>query len=322
MNLKLFNSTVIVLVFLISQIALAGQQAGQRPAAYLELGAGGVQNSMGGAAIADRSDVACGFWNPAGLSGLRGWQVQDQYSLLSLGQELNYFAVANGYQGHIFYGINFVYYSAGGDIEARNGPTLAPDSVFRDNEMTFMPSLAFRLNPRWSIGVNFKIMTQTFDSYSGLGFGEDLGTQFRLTKFTTFGLVVQDPFTFFNYDNSTGTIVPLTVKAGVCHEDEKLSGKLNFDLEWSADLGLRPRLGLEWRPADVLALRVGCWAGNLTGGVSGDGLSLNPTCGFGLVAPLGGNPGESSLELDYTLIPDPIISGRFIHQLAITGKFL
>jgi len=76
-------------------IALADQQGGQRPAAYLELGVGGMQDAMGGAAVADRNDVACGFWNPAGLTGLRGLQVEDQYTLLALNQQLNYLAFAN-----------------------------------------------------------------------------------------------------------------------------------------------------------------------------------------------------------------------------------
>lgn len=310
-----------MVVFLAATGAMADQQGGQRPAAYLELGAGGVQNAMGDAAVADRNDPACGFWNPAGLSGLRGFQIEDQYTLLPLGQQLNYFTLANGFRDFFFYGISSFIYSAGGNIEARVGPSLTPDSVFGDLEMTYLVSVAFRLSPRWSIGGNIKIETQNFDNYNGFGFGEDLGLQYRLTQYTTLGLMIQDPFTIFNYDNSTENIVPITVKAGVAQHDEQLNAKLNCELDWSADLGFQPRLGIEWRPMEVLALRGGCWAGDITGGISGGTFSLNPTAGFGILAPLG-SAGDGLLEFDYTLLMDRIVSGGLLHQIAITGKFL
>ncbi|HJT24005.1 MAG TPA: hypothetical protein VJ873_05480, partial [bacterium] len=212
-------------------------------------------------------------------------------------------------------------YSAGSNIEARVGPSLVPDSVFSDLEMTYLVSVAFRLSSRWSIGGNIKIMTQNFDNYSGFGFGEDLGLQYRITQYTTLGFMVEDPFTIFDYDNSTENIVPITLKAGVSHHDAQLDAKFNFDLEWSADLGLRPRAGVEWKPVEVLALRGGCWVGNITGGASGGAISLNPTAGFGVLVPFGSS-GDGLLELNYTLLTDRVISGGLLHQIEVTGKFL
>jgi hypothetical protein len=304
--------------FFTVQVVWADGAGGQRPAAYLELGAGGMQNAMAGAAVADHDDPACGFWNPAGLSGLRGFQTEAQYTLLAQGQSLDYLTLANGYRGFMFYGLSAFYYSAGGNIEARSGPSLLPDSVFTDTELTFLVSLAFRLEPRWSIGGNLKVMIQNFDNYSGFGFGEDVGLQYHISQSTTLGLMVQDPFTFFDYDNSTNNIVPFTLKVGIAHHEESLGAKVNFDMEWSGDLGLRPRLGLEWRPGDeVLALRAGCWVENLTTGVS-DAVSFNPTAGFGLFFPMG----DSLLEFDYTLLTDRMSPGTFFHQVDLTGKFL
>jgi hypothetical protein len=301
--------------------AYADQQGGQRPAAYLELGAGGTQNAMAGAAVAGRNDVANGFWNPAGLSGLRGFQVEDQYTVLSLGQQLNYLSFANGFREMFFYGISFLYYSAGGDLEARTGPSLNPDSVFGDTELAFLTSVAFRLDHSWSIGGNIKVLVQNFNNFNGFGLGEDLGVQYRVTKNTTLGFVIQDPFTFFDYDNSVEDIFPITVKAGIAQHDETLAAKWDFDLEWSSDLGVRPRLGVEWRPAEVLALRGGCWLGNITSGVSGGGLSVNPTAGFGLLIPVGENA-ESLMEFDYTILADRTDPGNLLHQISLTGKFL
>jgi hypothetical protein len=252
------------------------------------------------------------------LSGLRGFQFETQHTFLSLGQELDYLSLANGMRDIFFYGLTGIVYSAGGDIEARVGPSLAPDSIFGDTEFAFLLSMAMRLDPRWSIGWNLKVMTQNFNNYSGYGLGEDLGLQYRITRFTTLGLMIQDPFTFFSYDNNTSNIVPLTLRAGIAHHDESLSAKLDGDLEWSVDLGFRPHLGAEWRPAEVLALRAGFWAGNISGGVSGGSLSFNPTAGIGFLIPMG----DSLLELDYTLMTDRIDSGALLHQIDLTGKFL
>jgi hypothetical protein len=296
----------------------ADQQGGQRPAAYLQYGFGGPQEAMGGAAVGDRNDVACGFWNPAGLSGLRGLQVEAQDLLLPLNQQLYYLSVANGFQDKFFYGVTGAFYTPGGDLEARTGPTLQPDSLFSDTELTFLTSVAVRISPRWSFGGNVKIMTQNIGNFSGFGIGEDLGIQYRFSKHTTFGFVAQDPFTVFSYSNSNSQIFPATLKAGIAEHDENLSIKGNFDLEWSSDLGFRPRFGMEWRPAEVIAIRGGFWLGNLTSGASGGSLAFNPTCGIGIIVPMG----DSLMEFDYTLMPDRIVSGNLLHQVSVTGKFL
>ncbi len=306
------------LFFFLALPVLADQQGGQRPAAYLEYGAGGIENAMGGAAVADRNDAANGFWNPAGLSGLRGFQVEGHKTLMSLGQELDYITFANGFRDAFFYGLSWFNYSAGGDIEARTGPSLAPDSVFGDTEMTFLGSIAFKLDPQWALGWNIKVLTQNFNNFSAFGLGEDLGIQYRVTQYTTLGFMIEDPITFFSYNNSITDFIPPTFKSGISQRDERINAKLNFDLDWSPDLGLEPHLGIEWHPAEAFALRGGCWAENLTAGTSGGAILINPTAGFGIFVPMG----DSLVELDYTILTDRVEQGNFLHQVSITGKFL
>src|ERR1035438_1164794 len=57
---------------------------GQRPNAYMEYGVGGAQEAMAGAAAGLRDDPSCGFWNPAGLTGIKNIQIEAQNSFLSL----------------------------------------------------------------------------------------------------------------------------------------------------------------------------------------------------------------------------------------------
>ncbi|HVZ79485.1 MAG TPA: hypothetical protein VHE12_01640, partial [bacterium] len=256
----------LLLLMLVPVLGWPDQTGGERPAAFLQLGAGGVANAMGGAAVAARNDVSQGFWNPAGLTGTRGFQVEDQVSLLSLGQQLNYIALSNGYRDEIFFGLSFFYYSAGGDIEARNGPSLQPDALFGDTQIACLVSLAFKLDPRWSLGGNLKVLNESFNDFSGLGLGEDLGLQFRVDPRVTLGLMVQDPASFLGYDNHTESFLPPTFRIGAALSLPQNSLVAETDLEWSFDEGLRPRAGLQWQAADPLFLRAGAVVGNLTGG--------------------------------------------------------
>jgi hypothetical protein len=298
--------------------AVHAGEGGQRPAAYLQLGTGGMQQSMGGAAVGSRNDVSAAFWNPAGLSGIRGFQFEYQHGLLSLGRSLSYLSLASSYQGKVYYGVSGVYYSAGGDLEARSGPSLEPDRIFGDTELAFLAMAAVPLDPRWTLGVNLKVLLQDFDSFSGLGFGQDLGIQYRVTKHTTLGFAVQDVHTFIGFSNSTLEIVPATLKAGLAHREVEWSAKIHADAEWSEDLGLRPRLGVEWRPFDLLALRAGGRLDNLTAAPEGEGLSAHLTAGLGVFIPMDGG----LLEFSYSILPDRVQEGAALHQIALKGKFL
>jgi hypothetical protein len=316
----------IVFAALTTRVVLADQEGGERPAAYLELGVGGMQEAMGGAAVGDRNDVACGFWNPAGLTGLRGLQVEDQYTLLALNQQLNYLAFANSFRDKFFYGVSWIYYSAGNDLEARTGPSLNPDSIFSDTEMTFIGSIAFRFDPRWAMGLNIKVFNQSIGSFSSaVGFGEDLGLQYRVSRDTTLGFVIQDIYSSLTFNSPTSSstsdpqqIIPTTFKVGIADHEEQWNLKGTGDLDWSQDLGFEPHLGLEWRPLTAMALRGGVWAENLTAGASGGVPLVYFTAGVAILVPVG----TDLIEVDYSMLEDRIDAGALINQIAVTGKFL
>ncbi len=302
---------------------------GQRPDAYLEYGVGGVPEAMAGAAAASRDDPSCGFWNPAGLTGIKNIEVEAQNSFLSLNQTLDYFSIGANLQDKIYCGLTLLAYSAGNDLEARSGPSLNPDSAFGDSEIAGLVSGAFRLSPRWSAGFNLKLLLNSLGSIQnagGTGFGFDLGLQYRVDNDTTLGLAAQDPYTVFTYQNSITTVIPMTLRCGVNRWVESLQGTGAFDLEWSQDLGFRPRLGLEWFPFEILALRGGAWLGDLTSTGTGAQPNLNLTCGVGFIIPLHSsmlvrNSESDQILIDYSLLPDPQVTGAVLQQIAVSGKF-
>jgi hypothetical protein len=285
---------------------------------------------MAGAAVGVRNDPACGFWNPAGLTGIKNFQIEAQNTFLSLNQSLDYFSFGANLQDTVYCGFSLLVYSAGNDLEARKGPSMNPDSTFGDSEITGMLSGGFRLSPRWSGGFSLKLLLNSMGNIqnaNGTGFGFDVGVQYRIDNETTFGLTAQDPYTVYTYQDSTTTVIPTTVRWGVNRRENDLRGNWAFDLEWSQDLGLRPRLGAEWFPFDVLALRTGVWVGDLTVGNGQAQPSVNLTCGFGLYIPLKrsmipGRPWGDQFVIDYSLIPDPQQSGAVLNQITATAKFM
>jgi hypothetical protein len=300
--------------FALASTVWAGLAGGQRPAAYLQYGIGGVQSAMAGAAAAGRSDASCGYWNPAGLTGIRGFQVEEQWTFLPQNQVLNFFSLATAWRNRLFYGISWIAYSAGNDLEARESPTVLPDKTFSDLEMTFLMHFAYRLSPRWAVGLNLKLYTFNLDTLSGFGFGQDLSFQYRFTPNTALGVVFQDPYSTLSYSDTSNAVFPRTIKAGVAHRSKEWAATGNFDLEWSSDLGVRPRMGVEWRPINQLALRGGLWLGNLTTGAA---IDPNFTAGVGILAPLSG----SLMEFSYTILPDRVLHDLFLHQISLSAKF-
>ncbi len=303
---------------------------GQRPNAYTEYGVGGAPEAMAGAAVGLRNDPSCGFWNPAGLTAVKNIQIEAQNSFLSLNQSLDYYSFSANLQDSVYCGLSLLAYSAGNDLEVRNGNSMNPDSILSDAEYTGLLSGAFRLSPHWAGGFNLKLLLNNLgnvQSANGTGFGFDTGLQYRVDNDTTIGLVVQDPYTVFTYQDSFSTVIPTTFRWGMNRREESLRGNWAFDLEWSQDLGFQPRLGAEWFPFEVLALRAGVWAGGLNSGDNGVGPTLNLTCGLGILIPLRKSfvPRQSGVDqiiIDYSLIPDPQQPGAVLNQIAASGKFM
>jgi hypothetical protein len=273
---------------------------------------------MGGAAVASRNEPSCAYWNPAGLTGIKGFQFESQYTVLSQGRFLSALSLAGALKRETYFGFTFMSYSAGSDLEIRTGPTYDPEAVVGNLEMAFLLSLAAKLDRDWSLGGSLKLFVNALDDLSGIGFGNDLGVQRRLSKKTTVGFMVQDPISFLSYSDGPTEFFPTTLRLGVSHSEEKWGGKGTFDLEWSQDLGLRPRGGVEWRPFETLALRGGAWIGGLTGEGAGD-ILVRFTGGLGITIPTGDN---GLLEFGYSVLPDGLVTGGLLHQVSLKGKFL
>lgn len=291
----------------------AGNNGGLQPAAYLNLGFGGREEAMGGAAVGLSGSSSSTFWNPAGITKVQGTEVEMEDTTLSLNRSLFGLSFNANYENLYYMGLTGLYYSDGNDLEARSEPTVNPDSVFSDLNLAFLATAAFNLSPDWDLGFNLKVFVQSYGLSSlpaGFGIGEDLGVQYHPSAETTLGFVAQDPFSDFLYSDGTDAIFPQTLRWGVAQTFSGLHLTGDLDLEWQFALGLEPHAGLEWKPLDAIAFRGGYWV-ELNSGQDGFG------AGVGVFIPTGG----SRMEFDYTLLPDRLTPGQLNQQITLTGNF-
>jgi len=212
---------IAVSLFLASGQAGAEKYAGEP----FSLGVGARALGMGGATIAGPFDATSAYWNPAGLSYIRGRQIQFMHAE-TFGSLLNHdyigYAANNGRQ----YGLNaygaYLYYLGGGGIKITAFDSTAnwPYVVREDNHFDIMlgGSLAGRFRDRFAYGVTAKIIYRDIAVETAFGLGLDAGVIYTITPELTAALVVTDvTSTFLAYSNdNTETIFP-AVKPGLSY---------------------------------------------------------------------------------------------------------
>lgn len=165
-------------------------------APYLRMGVGARALGMGGAFTAVANDLTAGYWNPAGLTWTRGWQIGGMFSGgMDVDRKYNQIGFARN-AGWGAYGFNWL--NAGmTDIDQRDGMG-AQIGNFDFNDNAFMLSLA----KQWDIasfgltgkylheGVGANVAPGTDDAING--YGVDFGFGLQLTDEIRFGLNVQD----------------------------------------------------------------------------------------------------------------------------------
>jgi hypothetical protein len=286
--------------------AFAEDRGGERPATYMQMGFGGRQVAMGGAGTALTGGLASGLWNPANLTGVRTFQFYTQYAFLSQDRTLAFLSLGNKLErSPLSYAISWAYFSAGDDLEYRYGPSLEPVYLFSDSQMAFVVSTAYRLDARYSVGLNVKTHTHWIAESFGWGLGADLGFLARVGDATKIGFSVQDPISGVKFENSDSGRIPPSVKGGVSHLIWKPQITLSADLVYGADLGLEPHLGIEWMPGYGIGIRAGWAADHLT-------------AGFGIIA----RSRKLVQEFNYVLAQDVIEEGEFLHRISLGLRFL
>jgi len=251
-------------------------------AAFLRAGVDARYFGMGGVGTATANDVSAAYWNPAGLSLLKGFSLTGMFTGgMTFDRNHNWVGAAYGFDK---FALALSWINAGTtDLTSFNAGGVK-GHTFDFSENSVMLSAATQSGPL-SVGVSGKLVTQDVgthvigsgeDNVNGLGL--DFGAQFALTEYARLGISVQDLFTQVG-DQSAGDVndIPSNLRfGGALSPIDGMTLGVDFEKTRDANDYLFHAGGEYWVPlSDDFrgALRLGVDDGDFAGGI-GLGLSF------------------------------------------------
>jgi hypothetical protein len=299
------------LILCASQVASwvnAEGKAGQA-APYLREGVGARALGLGNAQAAAVADATAAYWNPAALVRMDGIGIGSQTSVLGENRSWNFLNYcqtgtrADG--GRYAYGLSWVNFSAGGDVERRSSNRPDFEGTFADYENTFMASAASQVNDSFSLGTNVKMLTHNLDNDSGYGLGLDLAAWQTLGTIA-WGVTWQDVYSYLDWGGRRTERLPALWRLGAAWENPELGLLITADgsMEYSSTLGAQLpgyHAGAEYKPWEWLAVRIGVEQGRPAGGL-----------GFGF------NLGQwGKVRVDYAITGEQLPGAGLTHMFSL-----
>lgn len=175
---------------------------------FLQIGVGADALGMSNAVVAKIDNVNAGYWNPAGLSQIKGgWEVGGMHSEYFAGiAKYDYIGLARTIDRKSSVGFSFIRFAVD-DIPNTtqlidNEGNIDYDriSTFTAADYAFLFSYARKLNIEGlSVGGNFKLIHRKIGDFAkSWGFGLDAGLQYRPSEKLSFGLMMRDVTSTFN----------------------------------------------------------------------------------------------------------------------------
>ncbi len=109
-----------------------------------------------------------------------------------------------------------------------------------------------------SVGINLKVVNESVFSYSGAGFGADIGLLFYPNEYINIGLDVMNAVPTSIKLQDQAEVLPLTIKAGIALKllGERIIPVVDVQKEMD-NKDVKFMFGLEGYPAQFMALRIG-----------------------------------------------------------------
>ena len=253
-----------------------GQQSAGHPGGFLRMGMTSRSAAMGGGFSADLDHGFAVFYNPAWASLLINKQVGFTYSNMTLDRRLTATSFSSPLPPTAGIGLSWIG-SAVSNIQGRNSAG-EKTAMMQTGENAFMVTFSQRIFPWLSIGSTVKILRYDLpiteeDQLVGNGIGFDMGILIKTGSFNTFGFVVQDFSS--NYQWNTGDIYA----EGRTYKDEfptiyRIGSRTNYKgLVVVGDIGIitnhsdfispLPRIGIEYTIIEQYKFRGGFGNGRI-----------------------------------------------------------
>ena len=289
---------VLVLGMVLGQVVYANN-AGEKAAAFLKLGAGARANAMAGAYCAISDDSSACYWNPAGLVQMKGREASFMY--LKPMSEVDGLGYSNINIALPNMGASLVYLGYGQTKEYDNGG-IATGKDWSAFDMAISGSYARKINKNLSVGGTLKVISMKIDDSSANAFCLDTGLLYKdYRPNLNLAAVLTNLGTKPKFVNEANPL-PLSLRLGGAYKKN-----LKFPTLISLDTNLSPfyvSLGIESALSPIFSARLGYASGPAK---EGPGL----TAGFGI--------SHQNLSLDYAIRPYGDLG--LSHYISLSTRF-
>lgn len=242
------------------------------------IGAGNRALGLGGAYCAIADDASALIWNPGGL----GWIERRQFavtqtSLYGLGFSEQYAGLVLPHHRYGTFAAVLRRFAVDG-IEGRDDRGALVDGDLRDDELELALGYGVALGAHTACGASFKLQRQDLAGYTDSAFGLDVGLLTRPLALIsggrrdgglTFGFAVRNAVSPSLRLDVERVPDPTAVRAGLAWQ-RRLGASVGLvtsvDLEKTRNMDQRLHAGAEANLLDLIAMRAGSFAGNLTAG--------------------------------------------------------
>lgn len=246
--------------------AWAEEQNGGLAGDWLSQYASARSMGVGGAFVAVADEPLGVVWNPAGFSQMYQNAVHLETVRMFEGTSIDCFSFAMPGRRIPDFGLTVLSLRSG-DFERTNNLNESM-GAFTNGELAFLFSVAKRLNPRLSVGVNTKIVRQSVDVFSASGVGLDFGVLFNATPAIRLGASV------LNVGGPNLTMrniveeYPSEFRGGLSVGLMGGRAMITTEVDHRSDHGARLHAGSEYWINPTLALRFGSYDMSPSGGFS------------------------------------------------------
>lgn len=169
---------MVVMVMCFPSLVFGQSKVGTTAAGFLEIGVGARGAAMGETIVAATKDVSSLYWNPAGITNIRGGQATFHHTQWIAETTLNYAAFAYEIPNVAHIGTQ-IYIFDSGEMEVTD--IIFPDGTgenFKVQDIMIGLTAARKLTDNFSIGASFKYIQSTIWRMSASTIGLDLGMQY------------------------------------------------------------------------------------------------------------------------------------------------
>lgn len=224
--MKKINLIIIILILIIGNVLYAGDvgRKGTTGAEELLIPVGARGIATGGAFLSTLSGLESIYYNPAGLDLTQQTEAMFSYMTYIADINISYFAISTGLGDIGSIALSFKTFDFGkipvttADFPDGTGQTYSPG--FLISTLTYSKVLTDRI----SVGANFKLLNESIQNTSAVGFAIDMGVQYRFNNNISMGASLKNIGTNMQFTGQglqTSTTVPGTTLS---------SGSGNFEI--------------------------------------------------------------------------------------------